>query len=163
MLNSLVRNQQGRMPNWLGVVIILVIIVAIGLIVFWMNRPAPEVTPSATTAPAIDKDITLPDQAIYSISGTIKGVSDKKIQVLVEANNSRFETNKLFMVNYDQKTLVTRRTLPKAVAPGEQVIIQPAKGDVSDLITNVDVIITSDTDIRDKDEFYATRIEVRDK
>lgn len=156
MLNQLIRNQQGRLPNWLGIVIVLIILVTIALTIVWMNRQA--------KLPAADTGAVTPPAALqerHTVVGSIVVVTENQIQILVSADSSQFNTDKIYRVNYDSSTVITKRKLPESLEPGEQVIVNAEPGDVTELVTNIDVIVTADADISQVDEFFATSIELR--
>lgn len=147
------------------VVIIALVLVAVGYYLSSNNGTAPDKT---TNQPAGETNQTgqttnqpaAPNE-IFSYVGEVTGTSGDQITVLAKANANYVKTDTKLTVKADANTQIIRRTIPKVLPKeGGTNLFKQEAIKLSDISKGDQVTVVSATNVKDKTEFTASRIEV---
>jgi len=162
MLKIELSNQNGRIPVWLAVLIILIAIAVIVWLVVTKTTSSRQSTSSqpapATTQPAV-KAPTL------SYVGIIQSLGDAQLELLVPASRNGLISDRLVTVHFDEQTIFNRLKIPQqlpaeATGAERQSLFSRATITAEDLQVGDDITVVSESDIEALDSFIGKIIQV---
>lgn len=149
-MTSLTKNQSGKTPAWLFVIIIFTVSLVAWLtwqgILIYRQRQG--------DVPAFVKP--LPAE-VYTYSGEVTSIGVKRFTILVSADRNYFTEDKNFTVEVSGDTIIIIST-PGDASTGH--LVDRRSGTFEDLTAGDHISVTAAKNIKGKENFLASKIEI---
>lgn len=148
------------------VALVAIAFVAVGYYLSYNNTGKPQEKETGQTTKTGEQKGEAPSKAavpaeFFSYVGEVKAVGDNELTVVAKPTANYVDKETTLTVKIDDNTQIIRRTIPKVLPKeGGADLFKQATIKLSDISKGENVTVVSATNVKDKTEFTASRVEV---
>lgn len=155
---------QGNTKKIIAIILLVaVVIIAAVILVFSANKTAKEEETNNYSAEAPKPSEDGIPQVFYSYLGTIQKLENGKIAILAEKSKNYLLADAQITILTDEETVYLKTIIPQTISEkNAEIEIEKLAASASDLKVGDEIIAISSNNIKNKKEFLAIQIEIRE-